>query len=539
MTDIQESLLNLLLEIDEICKENDITYYLDGGTALGALRHRGFLPWDDDADIMFTRENWLKFEKAVRENPRPNRSIEGINNRPDYTMVYARYCATDTTCILRTSMIDQFRSGLFIDLFVLDPIPDTPESCKEYFDILHGYSEYLNPYYYDTIIGINEWYERFKKMGAQQGRQAVTEFVEKKLFSYPDVDGMTYGFRYDNGHFIYPRDVVGKPVYVPFENTYLPVAERIEDYLRIHYGDNWHMIPPAGEEESHNVVIDLNVPYELFRDTYMPFIDRPQAIKDYERLHELRIEQRRGTDFVDKSNYTVAAQLFAKMLDVRAGQEEQSMKELIAAGEYETVRQMLDNYYIIQLNRWVMFHRVFAPLKDDQLYAALYLLMVDGLYPQADKILTLRKEQETPLSEDLLQLDRLITEIRSIVRAFEEKDAQLALQISSALLADHPNIPQLRESALRARAALAVEQQSADDAAGMLEELSLAEETDGLTDRLQAAKLFLLLHFGEEDQQTDAVAALQTLQEKTSDGMLRLEILDSLNIMLETDEGAE
>ena len=542
MTDIQERLLSILLEIDEICKENDITYYLDGGTALGAWRHRGFLPWDDDADIMFTRENWLKFAKAVRENPRPNRSIEGMDNCPDYTMVYARYCATDTTCILRTSMIDQFRSGLFIDLFVLDPIPDTPESCKEYFDILHGYSEYLNPYYYDTIIGINEWYEYFKEMGAREGRQAVTDFVEKKLFSYPDEEGMTYGFRYDNGHFIYPRDVVGKPVYVPFENTFLPVSQRIEDYLRIHYGDNWHMIPPAGEEESHNVVIDLHTPYDVFRNAYMPFIDRAQAIKDYEQLHELRVQQRRNTDYLDKNNYVISSQLFARMFSVRAAQETRSVKQLITDGEYDAIRQMLDNYYLIQLNRWVLFHRVFVPLEDEHLYGALYLLLTDGDYSKADKILTLRKEQGVPLSEDLTQIESLIAGIRSIVRAFEAKDVHLALQLCNEMLDAHPDIPQLREGALRAQALLALELQDAHAVAAVLEELDLAEETDRLTDRLNATKQLLLLHFGEEEQQAEAIDALQQLLDNTSDGMLRLEIQDLLNTVQkteETDEGAK
>ena len=58
MTEVQQELFGLLCELDDICRANDITYYLIGGSALGAVRHHGFLPWDDDADIVLTKQNW-------------------------------------------------------------------------------------------------------------------------------------------------------------------------------------------------------------------------------------------------------------------------------------------------------------------------------------------------------------------------------------------------------------------------------------------------------------------------------------------------
>lgn len=526
MTGVQQQLLNLLQEIDDICKEHGIEYYIDGGTALGAVRHRGFLPWDDDADIMLTRENWLKFEKAVRENPRPNRVIQGMSNCPDYTMVYARYCATDSTCILRTSMIDQFQSGLFIDLFILDPIPDTVESKKEYFDMLHGFCEYINPFYYDTIIGVNEWYDKFRKMAAEKGPQAVIDYVEKKLFSYPDKPGMTYGFRYDNGMFIYPRDVVGKQVYVPFEDTFLPVAERVEDYLRIHYGDNWHMIPPAGQEEGHNVVIDLNVPYEQFKSSYMGFIDREKAIKNYEQLHDLRTASRKATAAIDIKNYTTAANLFSQMLSNRDSVAECNMRDLLAAGDYEAVRELLSNYFDMQLNRWFLHYKVYVPIEDRHLYCALYLMLVDGLYSKADKILALRREQRETLSKDLMQIEGLIETIRNIVRAFERSDFEEALHLSQTTLEEHPDIPQLRESELRARAAMARKNNDAETAYTLI--TALAEIDGNVSDRLRAEHALLMLRFGGEEDQEHARETLQKLAIGSCDGMLRLTIGDEL-----------
>ena len=64
MTEIQTKILSLLEEVDAICRQNDIEYYLEGGAVLGAIRHGGFLPWDDDSDLAMTRSNWEKFKEV-------------------------------------------------------------------------------------------------------------------------------------------------------------------------------------------------------------------------------------------------------------------------------------------------------------------------------------------------------------------------------------------------------------------------------------------------------------------------------------------
>ena len=66
LKDIQKELIVLLTEIDEICRKHDIPYYLSGGTLLGALRHEGFIPWDDDLDVNMPREDWPRFRESFR-----------------------------------------------------------------------------------------------------------------------------------------------------------------------------------------------------------------------------------------------------------------------------------------------------------------------------------------------------------------------------------------------------------------------------------------------------------------------------------------
>ena len=101
MTNIQRHLYTLIKEIDEICKKNDIVYYLAGGSALGALRHRGYIPWDDDMDIVMTRDNYHKFIEVCKTQLPPNRSIECQEVDRGYHNNLARYI----DCLLYTSRV--------------------------------------------------------------------------------------------------------------------------------------------------------------------------------------------------------------------------------------------------------------------------------------------------------------------------------------------------------------------------------------------------------------------------------------------------
>ena len=66
MKDVQKKLYDLLKKFDKICKDNDVEYYLAGGSALGAVRHKGFLPWDDDVDLFITRNNYIKLKRLKK-----------------------------------------------------------------------------------------------------------------------------------------------------------------------------------------------------------------------------------------------------------------------------------------------------------------------------------------------------------------------------------------------------------------------------------------------------------------------------------------
>lgn len=521
MTDVQERLFLLLKEFDEICRKHDIPYYLDGGTTIGAVRHRGFLPWDDDIDILLTRDNYYKLKDVLEKHPQKDRVLEDHLSNDDYTMVYARYCDLTSTCILRTSMMDQFRSGIFLDILILDPVPDTKEDVRRYFEILDGYAEYLNPFYYDTIIGNNEWYDKFCELGKEKGKRAVYEYVEKLIFSYPDQDGMTYCDRFDDVRYVYSRKTMGKPKRIPFEGELMPVAEEPEDFLRSHYGDHWDIIPPHTEEGSHNVVIDVDVPYREFVNSYLYMVDRDREIEKYRELHDLRIRARRMTEKIDAKNYATSTKAFANMLSLRAKRMEPSLLTLLERGMFDEVRAFLSNYYAMQLHKWYMRYGIFVPVEDQVLYCALYVMMTDGDFSKADKILDLRREEPEPLSGELERLAGWIEDIRSVTRALEKRDAVRALALSEKGMAEAPGVPEFAEGYFRARAMLL---RGREEAASLLEELRGQPEAVRSRDRVRAVESGLRYGFGDDKEQAEA--ELLELMQTSSNGMLRLALGD-------------
>ena len=93
----QQHLLDLLKEVDAFCRNHEITYYCAGGTVIGAARHRGFIPWDDDIDIYMTRPNFLKFAKALEESGPDDRVLEYYEGNNEMQSVVPRYHKETTT----------------------------------------------------------------------------------------------------------------------------------------------------------------------------------------------------------------------------------------------------------------------------------------------------------------------------------------------------------------------------------------------------------------------------------------------------------
>ena len=117
---LQHRLYDMLVEFDTFCKDNNIKYTLEGGTALGAYRHKGFIPWDDDIDIAMDIKEYHRFCKLFKENPTTNLRLQDNSTDSLYWNGFAKIRDTHSSFVEHGKQIVYKENGCFIDIFPLE-----------------------------------------------------------------------------------------------------------------------------------------------------------------------------------------------------------------------------------------------------------------------------------------------------------------------------------------------------------------------------------------------------------------------------------
>lgn len=128
---IQRIELEIFEEIIRICQQNDIEYFIIGGTALGAVRHEGFIPWDDDIDIGMTREDYDKFLKKAQSELAPGYFLQNFNTDPNAPAYFSKIRKNGTIFMEYCNRNIDMHHGIFVDIFPYDNIPDSIKLQKK------------------------------------------------------------------------------------------------------------------------------------------------------------------------------------------------------------------------------------------------------------------------------------------------------------------------------------------------------------------------------------------------------------------------
>ncbi|MDE5886614.1 MAG: LicD family protein [Muribaculaceae bacterium] len=259
---LQKVLLKVMRHIDELCRKHNITYYLNGGNAIGAIRHNGFIPWDDDLDIMMTSSNYKKFLSICRKELDPE--IWYIQEAwVDWPGCFTKIRLRNTFLedIGEWNGIPMKNRGIFIDVFEIVNAPKS-KSLKilQYIGakMLNSYALLHKEYKTDSLL---------KKMAIKCSKimknQRIFNFVKSFVYRYNKKETQEYGNFFGMSRFhnaFYNKEVFGEPVYHQYEDTLLPVPTDYDLYLTKAFGDYMQLPPVEQQKPAHSLHVDFG-PY--------------------------------------------------------------------------------------------------------------------------------------------------------------------------------------------------------------------------------------------------------------------------------------
>lgn len=261
----QRALIKLLREFDRVCRALSIPYVLFAGTLLGAVRHQGFIPWDDDVDVMMLRPDYDRF---LREAPdvlnRDEFFLQGEFTE-HWPMFFSKLRLNNTACLEKYHPRDkQAHQGVFMDIFPCDNARSTDFGRK------------LQFYASKVVIAKGLW-----------GRGYDTDSRKKKLFmmlcrllpmapflkltkggrSDSPVVHSFLGAARDYGKNVYPREFFLRRTEMAFGQETYPVPRQYDALLRQLYGDYMEIPPPQQRIcKQHVILVDLDNSYEMYKD---------------------------------------------------------------------------------------------------------------------------------------------------------------------------------------------------------------------------------------------------------------------------------
>ncbi|MBR5336714.1 MAG: LicD family protein [Lachnospiraceae bacterium] len=246
---MQKILFGILCDIDDYCKENDIRYFLSGGTCLGAVRHQGFIPWDEDIDIMMPRPDFDRFMKGFAEKFRSRYGAGWLKGNEEWVIQYGRIW--DLTTKISHKYLDFGDMGVFVDIFPIDGLPDRRWQQK----IVYNKLKVLKVLRYAAVMkeptGIKKVIHVLcKPLGGHRLALAMEDQVRRYPFDSSRYVAVSMAFHYGEKETIRRENMAGA-VYLPFNGRMLPVPRGYKKYLTNLYG-NYMEIPKDAEKNGYS-----------------------------------------------------------------------------------------------------------------------------------------------------------------------------------------------------------------------------------------------------------------------------------------------
>ena len=244
----QAQLAQLLLakETKKICEKHNLNYFLLAGSALGAVRHKGFIPWDDDLDIGMLREDYDKFMEYAKEELPKTIFMQTWDTDENYALPFLKLRLEGTKFVERNTKDVDLHKGIYIDIFPFDNVPADEQAQKKQAKETSFYWKCLLAKNHYVLWDDKDWK---KKSIYRLVRMATSVMSKKQIQAKIDAQMLAY-----NGQKTKKKRLwLETTEIVRFEDDYFPIPKAYDAYLKSLYGDYMKLPPEDQRENRHNI----------------------------------------------------------------------------------------------------------------------------------------------------------------------------------------------------------------------------------------------------------------------------------------------
>ena len=285
--DWQRAIVNQLGVLDQVCRENDIKYYICFGGLIGAVRHKGVIPWDNDVDVVMYEEDYLKLREAARQGKMPDGyTLIDMQLEKDYPLVFSRFTNTLTSCPFSTTPFGG-RHGVSVDVFILYPLPDDPDLRKKAKTEFLVWEELLcwmkRRSKYRSQLFVDRWKE-IQQIVAEKGREEALRIVEESFRSMIPTKESEWCFHGSGGKYEgfanFKNEWFADPIYVEVDGVRLAAPKQTRRALDQFYGGGWREFPP-GEKFKAYSASNFFIPWQVTSEDIETGMDLQELSADY------------------------------------------------------------------------------------------------------------------------------------------------------------------------------------------------------------------------------------------------------------------
>lgn len=261
INELQKIQLSMLKDFDAVCQKHRISYQLFSGTALGAVRHKGFIPWDDDIDVVMLREDYERFFDSASKELDSNKYYVQREFSEHWPMFFSKLRLNGTTYIEKYHSHDaRIHQGIYIDIFPCDNLSDSRLMQNlQYIASKIVIAKSLYARGYETNSTVKKCFMQFCRILPTEPfkRLCIRRNNSSSLKVHTFFGG---GKKFERSIFL--REWFEQSVKMRFEDSEFPVSAHYDEMLRVMYGD--YMVMPTLEQrvcKRHAAIVDINKPY--------------------------------------------------------------------------------------------------------------------------------------------------------------------------------------------------------------------------------------------------------------------------------------